>query len=139
MYLRNYISLMELTPIIYSVMAVILRTKITACCQAKLSKVIMANAENECCFVVTWNPRIKLSKESDSAKSEKELISIIYWDEFQQNIEAEQWPGSQQRNLLSSSRKYVLSNIQTWFRLSQLRRRNNAESFTFVNIITQLV
>ena len=89
MYLRNYISLMGLTPIIYSVMAVILRTKITACCRAKLSKLIMANAEKEYCFVVTWNPRIKLSKESDSAKSETELISIICRDEFQQNIKAE--------------------------------------------------
>ena len=81
---------MGLTPIIYSVMAVILRTKITACCQAKLSKLIMANAENEYCFVVTYNSRIKLSKESDSAKSEKELMSIIRRDEFQQNINAEQ-------------------------------------------------
>ena len=61
MYLRNYIPLMGLTPVIYSVMAVVLRTKITACCQVKLSKLIMANAENKYSII--------LSKKSDSAKS----------------------------------------------------------------------
>ena len=54
MYLRNYISLMGLTPIIYSVMVLLLRKKLQlAAIQAKLSKLIMANAENKYYFVVT--------------------------------------------------------------------------------------